>query len=112
MKVIQRHEKSKNPPNNIANAAIYCLEPEVLNWINLNENIQDFSTEVIPKFLGRVATWRNKRIHRDIGTIENLKIAQKDHIQKINWIPDKYWETFFKKHKIHQIMKDLKIYKQ
>ena len=36
----------------------------------------DFSTEVIPHFLGKIAVWSNEGVHIDIGTLENLKKAQ------------------------------------
>lgn len=75
--VVQRfHEKVKNPPSNLANAAIYLLEPEVLEWICENPQVSDFSTEVIPNFLGKIATWKNEGIMRDIGTPESLIAAQ------------------------------------
>ena len=76
--VIQFHEKIKNPPANLANGAVFIIEPEVLEWMMLQENIFDFSRDVIPNFLGKIATWKNHMIHKDIGTIEQLKEAQND----------------------------------
>ena len=78
--VIGFHEKVSNPPGNQANAAVYLLEPEILEWVDVNRAVSDFSTEVIPKFLGRIATWRNENIHRDIGTLPALRAAQRDKI--------------------------------
>ncbi len=57
--VLDFQEKSKNPSGNQANGAVYMLEPEVLKWIIENSDISDFSTEVIPHFIGRIATWKN-----------------------------------------------------
>jgi len=75
--VVGFHEKSANPPGNLANAAIYVLEPEVLLFVTArNATVTDFSTEVIPHFLGRAATFHNGRYHRDIGTLTSLLRAQ------------------------------------
>jgi len=62
--VIGFHEKVQNPPERLANAAVYLIEPEVIKWIENNPEITDFSTEVIPQFIGKIATWENKNIHR------------------------------------------------
>lgn len=72
------HEKVSNPPGNKANAAIYLLDASVLNWIRERPEISDFSNEVIPHFMGKIATWHNSGVMRDIGTPEALKAAQKD----------------------------------
>lgn len=76
--VIKMHEKSTHPPGNLANAAVYLIEPEVVEWIMKHPAISDFSTEVLPEFMGRIATWHNDHIHRDIGTPEALGVSQKD----------------------------------
>ena len=70
--VVGFHEKVDNPPGRLANAAVYLIEPEVIEWIENNPEITDFSTEVIPQFMGRISAWENKNIHRDIGTIKIL----------------------------------------
>lgn len=74
--VIGFHEKVKNPPGNLANGAVYLLEPEVLQWICDRPEITDFSTQVLPHFIGCIATWHNERTHIDIGSIEALREAQ------------------------------------
>jgi len=77
--VVERfHEKSRTVPAGKANAAVYLLEPEVIDWLERRPYLSDFSTEVIPEFIGRIATWHNANIHRDIGTLEALRAAQKD----------------------------------
>ena len=88
------HEKVKNPPNNIANAAVYILEPSVVDWIYAQPCISDFSTEVLPKFVGRIATWKNSGLHRDIGTIEALKRAQDDAAPRQLWADDDWACSF------------------
>jgi mannose-1-phosphate guanylyltransferase len=74
--VIGFHEKVKNPPGNLANGAVYLLEPEVLQWVCDRPEISDFSTQVLPHFLGRIVTWHNEGIHVDIGSIEALRKLQ------------------------------------
>jgi len=75
--VIRYHEKVENPPGNLANAAVYILEPAVINFIKeLRDNIIDFSTQVLPHFLGRINTYHNEIYHRDIGNIQSLTTAQ------------------------------------
>jgi len=81
------HEKVANPPGNRANAAVYILEPAVVNFIaSLNKPVVDFSTEVIPHFLGRICTFHNSRYHRDIGTLESLAKAEADFTQSSCWM--------------------------
>ena len=73
------HEKVKSPPGNLANAAVYILEPSVIEFMQgLGKNEIDLSTEVIPHFLGRISTFRNGRYHRDIGTVLSWAEAQHD----------------------------------
>lgn len=71
------HEKVKSPPGNLANAAVYILTPAVIDFIaRLGREVVDFSTEVLPHFMGRINTFHNEVYHRDIGTVESLRLAQ------------------------------------
>jgi len=71
------HEKVKVPPGDLANAAVYVLEPEIFDFLRgLKKSRIDFSTEVIPSFLGRIFTFHNVAYHEDIGTLERWKRAQ------------------------------------
>lgn len=73
------HEKIEKPPGNLANAAVYILQPEVMDVIEkIRKNEIDFSTEVIPRFIGRILTYHNKIYNRDIGTIKNWITAHED----------------------------------
>ena len=76
--VVQKfHEKVKIPPSNIANAAVYIIEPSIIDFMTkLNKQEIDFSTEVIPAFLGGINTYHNDIYHRDIGTLESYCLSQ------------------------------------
>jgi mannose-1-phosphate guanylyltransferase len=99
------HEKTKNPPGNRANGAVYLLEPEVLRWINEHPDKSDFSTEVLPHFLGKIGTWNNDGIHRDIGAFSMLKQAQSDPQPKSCWPKIDSWQKDFLSNPIHQQIK-------
>jgi mannose-1-phosphate guanylyltransferase len=70
------HEKVENPPGNLANAAVYILEPEITDYVlALGKPVIDLQTEVIPAFVGRILAVENRGYHRDIGTAESLRKA-------------------------------------
>lgn len=73
------HEKVENPPGNHANAAVYIFEPEIFDFLEgLGKPVIDLSTEVIPNYIGRIATFHNHGYHRDIGSPESLAKANQD----------------------------------
>lgn len=73
------HEKVPDPPGNLANAAVYVFEPEVVAFIAATgQTTVDLSTEVIPRFLGRILVLEHPGYHRDIGTPESLAQARAD----------------------------------
>lgn len=73
------HEKPENPVGNLANGAVYILAPPVMQFIaNLGKDVIDFSTEVLPRFVGRINTFHNDTYHRDIGTPESLATARRE----------------------------------
>jgi mannose-1-phosphate guanylyltransferase len=81
--VLAFHEKVPNPPGNLANGAVYIFEPEIIDAIaNLGKPVVDLSTEVIPKFLGRILCFETDGYHRDIGTNESLRKAHSEFKQK------------------------------
>lgn len=78
------HEKVKSPPSNLANAAVYILAPAVIDFIaGLGKDVVDFSTEVLPHYMGRINTFHNGVYHRDIGTVESLGLAQSEYLAAI-----------------------------
>jgi mannose-1-phosphate guanylyltransferase len=75
--VIQFHEKSKEYHGNRANAAVYIVEPSVIDFLSsLSKEVIDFSTEVLPHYIGRIQVYHNDDYHRDIGTPQSLKQAE------------------------------------
>jgi mannose-1-phosphate guanylyltransferase len=75
--VVNFHEKSPEFHGTRANAAVYIVEPSVIHFLDsLNKNIIDFSTEVLPHYLGRMQAFHNADYHRDIGTPESLRLAE------------------------------------
>lgn len=98
------HEKIINPPGYRANAAVYLLEPAVLDWLDEQPTCTDFSTQVLPKFIGRIATWHNTGIHRDIGTLATLRRAQADPLPACYWPQADAWQGWFSTHPVHQAL--------
>ncbi len=101
--LIDFHEKVLRPPSNIANAAVYMLSEEFLEWIAEQSMISDFSLDVIPRLLGRIRAWNNEGIHIDIGTIENLLKSQ-DFDRKNSEIHKDEWQYSFLNHPIHTLI--------
>lgn len=101
--VVNMYEKCTLKKGNIANSAIYLVEPKVLDWLKANPLISDFSTEVLPNFFSRIAVWHNEGIQRDIGTIESLRLAQLDPKPELHLGgEDDEWINQFKNHPIHE----------
>ena len=100
------YEKHSHPPGHRANAAVYVLEPAVIDWIHANPEVTDFSTEVIPEFIGRIACWHHEGVHRDIGTPQALIAAQGDPRHPQNLDLRDSWQRDFEKHPIHQMIED------
>lgn len=76
-RVVAFHEKVAEPPGTLANGAVYMLAPEVLQTISaLARTVIDLSTEVIPRFLGRIEAVIHDGYHRDIGTMASLTRAE------------------------------------
>ncbi len=96
------HEKTNNPQGNQANGAVYLLAPEVLKWVDDHPGINDFSTGVLLHFMGKIATWNNPGIHRDIGALPMLKLAQSDPQPKSCWPEKDTWQIEFLSNPIHQ----------
>ena len=77
------------------------IEAEIIDWILQHPKVSDFSTEVLPHFVGRIATWQNENVLRDIGSIDMLRDAQSDNCFVPDW-PDDSWNKNFLHNPIHQ----------
>jgi mannose-1-phosphate guanylyltransferase len=74
------HEKVVNPPGNIANGGVYILSNELLMQLNADfRHATDFSTQVIPAFVGRIYSYHTTETFIDIGTPESYAAANETH---------------------------------
>jgi len=77
--VIAFHEKVANPPNNLANGAIYILSSELLSRFGQDLFfVKDFSTEVLSQLMGRIYTYETSEVFIDIGTPESYALSNKN----------------------------------
>ena len=75
--VVGFHEKTRDPPGNLANAAVYIFDPEVIDAIaGIGRPSVDLSIEIIPGFVGRISCMETRGYHRDIGTPQSLRRAR------------------------------------
>ena len=71
------YEKDKDYYGNIANAAIYCFDDNLIKYLlSKKESFYDFSKDVIPNLLGEIQTYHTKSLLIDIGTLESLEKAR------------------------------------
>lgn len=79
-------EKIDNPKNNLANGAVYILSSQFLEEIKNFDfrDINDFSTQVIPKFIGRILSYKTNKLFRDVGTLESYNYVNNYFKRKEN----------------------------
>lgn len=71
------HEKVEDPPGNRANGAIYVFDEKLIEILQDSpEKPHDFSTEVLPRLIGRIYTYHTLEKFIDIGTPESLNQAR------------------------------------
>jgi mannose-1-phosphate guanylyltransferase len=76
--VIDLHEKVAKPPGNLANGAVYILSAEMLKKMSKDLfNTKDFSTEVLPLFVGRIYSYETSEVFLDVGTPETYEQANR-----------------------------------
>jgi mannose-1-phosphate guanylyltransferase len=74
--VVDFHEKVENPPGNLASGAIYLISAQFLEIAKSRlYKLKDFSTEVLPQFLGQIYSYQTRVDFVDIGTPENYSKA-------------------------------------
>ena len=77
--VMAFHEKINDPPGNLANGAVYVISLDVLTAIRqFPGSFVDLSTDIIPKFVGRILSVETAGYHRDIGSLESLADAESE----------------------------------
>ncbi|PLZ01912.1 nucleotidyl transferase [Burkholderia sp. WAC0059] len=73
-------EKPAEPKDNLANGAIYLLSAAFLDWLRSDAgDVTDFSTEVLPRLLGRIYTYETSELLIDIGTPQSYARANALH---------------------------------
>ncbi|USG60299.1 nucleotidyltransferase family protein [Sneathiella marina] len=77
--VIEFVEKPQDFVGTLANGAVYLMDVnEVFKILDAGEHITDFSTEILPNFVGRMNSFHNQHYHRDIGTVVAIGDAQEE----------------------------------
>ncbi len=72
-------EKDKNASGNLANAAIYVISNEFIEWMEENgQGLEEISKEIIPSLIGKIYTVESRAKLVDIGTPERLKEVEYD----------------------------------
>ena len=76
--VIGLHEKVATPPGNLANGAVYILSADLLKKLCTDLfNLTDFSTEVLPLFIGRIYSYETSEVFLDVGTPKTFEQANR-----------------------------------
>jgi mannose-1-phosphate guanylyltransferase len=87
------HEKVADPPGDLASAAVFIVEPSIVDELNgLGREVVDLSRDILPRMVGRMAAWHNDEYHRDIGTPQAWLAAQLDFPGDGREVgPGRYW---------------------
>ena len=72
--IIDFKEKPKIPESTLANAGIFLAKTEIIDLIDTEIN---FTADLLPKLIGKMSGWESNDFLIDIGTPENLNIAEK-----------------------------------
>ena len=84
--VKELHEKTANPPGNLANGAIYILSSEMILEFKKMSSINitgDFVLDVLKKLMGRIYTYETNEYFLDVGSLESYRLANK-YSQSLN----------------------------
>lgn len=72
--VVGFHEKTDNPPGNLASGAIYILTAELLKQlISTQARLVDFSTQVLPRYVGQIFSYETTEVLIDVGTPQSYQ---------------------------------------
>lgn len=73
------HEKVADPPGNLASAAVFMVEPDLVDTLQaVGRPVIDVSRDVLQHMTGRMFAWHNSVYHRDIGDAGSWLAAQTD----------------------------------
>jgi mannose-1-phosphate guanylyltransferase len=72
-------EKPTHPISNLANMGIYVCTPPILELID-EKPYSDIATDLLPSLIGKMLSYKSNEYFCDIGTIENLKMAENTFI--------------------------------
>jgi len=76
-RLISFHEKQAKQPSNKANGAVYLVSPEFFDEIKkIKIEINDFSSDIIPNFIGKVFCYHTDGYFEDIGSERSLSQAR------------------------------------
>lgn len=70
-------EKPENPKGDLANAGIYVANSRLYQYFE-DSDFCDFGKDVLPKLIGKMYGIEIQAYLRDIGTLQNLKLAQEE----------------------------------
>ena len=71
-------EKPSRPEGNKANGAIYVISNEFFETFgNMSNTLTDFSSEILPRLVGKTFTYHTSGTYIDIGTRDQLEKARK-----------------------------------
>lgn len=75
--ITEFEEKPNVPKSNLANAGIYMAGSSLFDYLPAAE-ILDLGNDVIPNLIGEMYGWKIDGYLRDVGTIDNYNLAQKE----------------------------------
>lgn len=101
--VTKFEEKPKKTNLTLANAAVYVIEPEIINWM-VDNKAKDFSNDVLPHFINRIFVFDHCGVHKDIGTISSLVNSQYDNPRMTLVRKKDKWQMYFEEHLIHDLL--------
>ena len=69
-------EKPKKPLSNLANCAVYVLSKNFFKEFKQNENLYDFSHDILPKLIGKIFTFKINESFFDVGHTKTYNLIK------------------------------------
>ncbi|MCP4249422.1 MAG: nucleotidyltransferase family protein [bacterium] len=88
-RIVSFVEKPERPKSDLANAGVYVVSAQAYREI-ADLDVFDLGFDVLPRFVGRMRGWLGNCYHRDIGTVDSLRLAEEeapsvfDSVERIN----------------------------